>query len=253
MVKYYSPPTYDNKRHTDVEYFSGSNVKVFFNDTWIPEIVGISYQLQESLQPIYGFNSYTFDRMARGSRIVQGQFSINFVGKGYLQNILKDLSSSQTTGIQAIKPKIAGLAPEVKNLDLVTSTQDSKAKANLFDTLRLSYWGQETQDLPGITSEEYRFLDTHFYGGTSDSLKKTGFTIIIDYSPDVDGVDFQNCLKGTGSGSSVYRTKRILNQVHIQSLSQTIGNDGQVIQEHYAFLAKDVDVVEDDVLGKTNY
>ena len=74
----------DNKSTPRREYFSGANVKVYFGDVWVDQIQAISFTLQEQVAPIYGFSSYTFDRISRGSRMVQGQFTIHFTERNTL-------------------------------------------------------------------------------------------------------------------------------------------------------------------------
>src|SRR5699024_1882125 len=89
------------------EYFSGANVKVYFGDVWLDQLVNISFSMQEQVAPIYGFNSYTFDRISRGSRMVQGQFTINFTENGYMQSILKRAGDS----MQSVTRQIAAEEP----------------------------------------------------------------------------------------------------------------------------------------------
>ena len=63
------------KRSTsDKVYFSGANVRVYFGDVWVEEMASIQFSVQENVAPIYGFNSYMFDKVARGTRLVSGTF-----------------------------------------------------------------------------------------------------------------------------------------------------------------------------------
>ena len=58
------------------EYYSGTDVKIYFDDEDQTEIGYISYELQEQLKPVYGYNSRTFDDVVIGNRIVTGTFSV---------------------------------------------------------------------------------------------------------------------------------------------------------------------------------
>ena len=58
------------------EYYSGTDVKIYFDDEEQTEIGYISYELQEQLKPVYGYNSRTFDDVVIGNRIVTGSFTV---------------------------------------------------------------------------------------------------------------------------------------------------------------------------------
>lgn len=58
------------------EYYSGTDTKVYLNDTEQSEISYINFSLNEQLKPIYGYASRTFDDMAVGNRIVTGIFKM---------------------------------------------------------------------------------------------------------------------------------------------------------------------------------
>lgn len=71
------------------DYFSASDVHLFFGNIWVDEVVSLSFELQEQVMPIYGYHSYTFDHLLRGKRMVSGYFRINYKTNGYLKTILK--------------------------------------------------------------------------------------------------------------------------------------------------------------------
>ncbi len=41
--------------------------------------------------PIFGYNSYIYDEIAIGNRIVQGVFTINFTSPRYVEDIIKNI------------------------------------------------------------------------------------------------------------------------------------------------------------------
>jgi hypothetical protein len=69
-------------------YFSGANCFVKINGMPALEMAGISYQVQESTQPIYGYSSRIFDAVAIGQKIVRGNFVINFISPNYLARMI---------------------------------------------------------------------------------------------------------------------------------------------------------------------
>lgn len=68
----YTPTGQSKKGYAN--YYSGTDIRIYFGDNWIDEIVEIEWTMQEQLAPIYGFASYTWDKVARGNRFVQGSF-----------------------------------------------------------------------------------------------------------------------------------------------------------------------------------
>lgn len=68
-------------------YYSSLDAEIFFGSIYIDEITSIIWNMNQQVLPIYGYNSYTFDDLATGTRMVQGQFATNFIQSAYLQNI----------------------------------------------------------------------------------------------------------------------------------------------------------------------
>jgi hypothetical protein len=81
------------------DYFSGADVRIYFGDIWIDEITSLQFDLREQVQPIYGYASYTWDKVARGTRIIQGSFSINFRESFYLHSAMNSLQSKMKGGL----------------------------------------------------------------------------------------------------------------------------------------------------------
>lgn len=73
---------------TDYAYFSGANVTILLGDDDLIECAGISYVVQTSDQPIYGFASTQFDLILNGREIVQGNFLLNLKKKSKLEERL---------------------------------------------------------------------------------------------------------------------------------------------------------------------
>lgn len=89
-----------------VEYFSGSDVTVYFGDTFLSECSGLQFGIEERVQPIHGYASYAWDCVARGTRIVTGSFEIPFTEAGYLDAILMHIGQ-YTSDTEKVKPKMA--------------------------------------------------------------------------------------------------------------------------------------------------
>lgn len=237
----------ENKATPRREYFSGANVKVYFGDVWVDQIQGISFTLQEQVAPIYGFSSYTFDRISRGSRMVQGQFTIHFTENGYMQSILNRISESFSTyGTKAPAPpqdQYIGDINQLQTIKDLLSIKDKQSYKNQMESLKASFWGNNApSDNSSIVS--IKDNDSYYYTPGRDNntiLKDNGFNILIDYSPDSNEKDFQDCLNNISTGQSSYQTYRSIIGVHIGSEAQSIVNNGQVIAQTYQFIAQDLD------------
>lgn len=89
-----------------VEYFSGSDVTIYFGDVFLSECSGFQFGIEERVQPIYGYASHAWDCVGRGTRIISGSFEIPFTEAGYLDAILMHIGQ-YTSDAEKVKPKLA--------------------------------------------------------------------------------------------------------------------------------------------------
>jgi hypothetical protein len=82
--------------NTSVRYFSGTDAEIYFGEIYIDEVVQIQFQVQQNTMPLFGYNSYVYDQVARGSRIINGTFTVNFTQANYLYDVLNTLSDQPT-------------------------------------------------------------------------------------------------------------------------------------------------------------
>ena len=71
-------PEYTTKKNNIFleEFYTGVDTTVSIDNVDADFIASISYNIQESINPLYGYNSYTFDDVAVGNRIVVGTILI---------------------------------------------------------------------------------------------------------------------------------------------------------------------------------
>lgn len=237
------------------EYFSGARVQIYFGDTFIEEATSLQYTLTETVVPIYGFASLTWDRVARGTRIVQGSFTINFTEAGYLQTVLDRLSNKMNSakGISTgIKEEDIGTKYNVRgNLEGMTLEQLLSAEKKDFDALMTAYedsiWG-------GANLQEdfrNRSHDTYFYPQNLEmkntsyykEMRQAGFNIMVDFGKNMDLGRIQ-CFSGLGDKEmNDIKTRQSIMNVQLTSVGKMIAPDGQAVQEQYSFIAKDIDGV----------
>lgn len=73
----YTPEFCNKKDNVFVEeFFTGVDVKIFIDGVEADFISYLTYSVNENVQPLYGYNSYTFDDVAIGNRIVFGNVLI---------------------------------------------------------------------------------------------------------------------------------------------------------------------------------
>lgn len=224
-------------------YYSGMCARIYFGDLWIDEIVEIEWSLQENVAPIFGYASYTWDKVARGNRFVTGSFVINYKEVGYLQTVLNSLSSEMTDESEWFSLTEFDGSKEVKahkNLSVEQVIENFDDLANDFED---ALWGKES-DSSGLVDS--RRTDTFFYGDHSNTkntpMKEHGYNILITYGNADLGAGSKSCApKGSELyGSGVSDTAQTLVGVQLTGVSQRIDPSGNPIQEVYTFIAKDI-------------
>lgn len=206
------------------DYYSGSNAYIFFNNKMIDQLVALQFGLTENVVPIFGYASYTFDALARGSRIVTGSFRINFVENAYLYTVM-DVISKEAFNTATLQSSIQynltadNIAHAVQHGTLSKLKEQINKNENLI-------WGTDTSG----TIDKYR--TPYFTNNTSDAIRKNGFDIVISYgNKQFHSGDIVNELPSTVT---------IINGVHLTGVSQAIQANGETIYEDYTFIAKDL-------------
>ncbi len=77
----------------EYDYFSGSQVLVYFEDVLVDDCVRIAWSVQQNRQPIYGYASQYFNALADGNIIGAGSFWIAFKEAAYIPIILRHIAS----------------------------------------------------------------------------------------------------------------------------------------------------------------
>lgn len=92
-----------------VKYYSSIDAEIYFENIYVDEVTDIAFSVEQQAMPLFGYNSYVFDDIAVGSRLVNGQFAINFTKAGYMYEVLDTMmaikeSQQKTTYISKRKP-----------------------------------------------------------------------------------------------------------------------------------------------------
>jgi hypothetical protein len=218
------------------DYFSGADVNLFFGDIWVDEAISLNFQLQEEVLPIYGYASYTFDAVARGRRLIQGSFGINFKQVGYLQQILENanavmyaVQSAQKEGV--IKPDDF----KKYKLDEILSMYGKESFDQIADDYERALWGLKDDEKNLLSSS----ASTYF---RHDPI---GFDIKINYGAVSEAMNpnLPNFATTSLSRKPPNITVETINGVQINSMiKHGIGTDaqGMPIVEYYGFIARDL-------------
>ena len=69
-------------------YYSVIDAEVYFGNEYVEDVCDINWSIRQNVTPLFGYNSYTYDDVARGNRLIVGNFLINFTSPNYLFSIL---------------------------------------------------------------------------------------------------------------------------------------------------------------------
>lgn len=69
-------------------YYSDISAELYINGEWFQDINTISWQVFRQQYPLFGYNSYIFDDLALGTRIIQGQFVVNFTEPDIMRDVI---------------------------------------------------------------------------------------------------------------------------------------------------------------------
>ncbi|OXB94751.1 hypothetical protein [Parageobacillus galactosidasius] len=220
------------------EYFSGADVHLYIGDIWVDEVTSIDFVLEEQVLPIYGYSSYTFDTVARGQRIVRGQFSINFTSTGYLQQILEHAEAIQYALETGNKKQVIDLKYYQKlKLDQILKLYGKESFEQIAEEYEKAIWGE-------LTDEEGKYL-SNWRSPYFQKNNPLGLDIRIHYGP-VEETIMNEQRKVYSSKDPNRRmpslTVESINGIQITGFSKraSTSDQGAPIQEVYTFIARDI-------------
>lgn len=117
----YVPTQHDRKFNPFIEeYFSGPDTTIVCDNKKLNNISHIEFSLQEQLKPIYSYNSYVWDDVAVGNRIIVGSITVP------LQNV-KENNNFNGKIINAIDDSTVNQKDEEENKPGWTSNTEQSA------------------------------------------------------------------------------------------------------------------------------
>lgn len=83
-------------------YYSVIDAEVYFGNEYVEDVHDIDWAIQQQVMPLFGYNSYTYDEVARGNRIIVGSFTINFTSPNYLFSLLEAADKANVTAVSGM-------------------------------------------------------------------------------------------------------------------------------------------------------
>lgn len=115
-------------------YYSSIDATILINGNIVEEIAQIQWTVQEQTMPLFGYNSYVWDEVAKGTRIIQGAFAINFTVPDYLNQLINDAKMKDAdmkfvnTGRNLAQDKHASIPSWAKGFTICVGYGDTTIK-----------------------------------------------------------------------------------------------------------------------------
>lgn len=214
------------------EYFSGSDVRIYFGDLLIDEILSLQVSMVEAVQPVFSFQGYTYSKVMRGQRQISGSFTIAYRETGWLHRVLaeeKRRRDQQTTADVRFRH------PDDQELKQIAILYERGVDEYIRESKRrgIEALREEAERLQQAAWRQYpaSAVNPSPDGPRFQAGDPEGFSIII-----VAGIPLHD---GVGKPILPYGTSTITG-VQLVGFSTVVDNSGEPVMEQYSFIAKDL-------------
>lgn len=194
-------------------YYSNIDAEIYFNGEWVEDIAAISWNVDQKTLPLFGYNSYVWDDMAQGCRIIQGNFIVNFT-KGskidnFISNNIRESNVKISTDTALLANKYSSHEIEEKWLENAEAlVVDQNSGARIENDEHSNIWKALSLD-----NKRYNGFDIDIVCGEQENMSGVPLHIVL-----------KNCtISRTGSSRD---------------------SSGAVAIEHYSFVARDIAFIE---------
>lgn len=147
-------------------YYSTIDATIFLNGKIIEEVVQLQWTVEENVMPLFGYNSYVWDEVARGSRIISGAFAINFTVPDYLEQLINNTSDDSSiafknTGKVLTKDEHSARWAKGFTIGIGYGSKDSvigEQPCKFLEDVQLKSSGQALDTQGGQLVEIYQFI-----------------------------------------------------------------------------------------------
>ena len=93
------------------KYYSDISAELYFNGHWFEDINSVQWQVQRQTYPLFGYNSFIYDDVALGNRIIYGMFTINFTEPNKLNSVIaqskvEDAANQDTASYEKVSKAV---------------------------------------------------------------------------------------------------------------------------------------------------
>lgn len=258
----------------DLEYFSGAQMNMYIGDVLIDEVTSLAVSVQQRKLPVYGYASQLFDKVAQGTVLVEGTFTINYKEAGYLYAVLrryKDLTNGNSQPVRSpfISRDALSQLPEERtggakrsnrkgllrrqNIEQISETVEQvvsgQANGNtvrpeqLVDYYRsLTGFNNEAAarngSVPGalnVAEDIFETFEDKIWGSERLDADKEGRR---GDSNSFDDFTIYITMGDYNRNDRVNHTAKRIENVHLIGQAQTIVINGEPVGEQYSFLAR---------------
>jgi hypothetical protein len=252
---------YESGAYNRFDYYSGSQITVWFGDILIDDIYAIQWQRQQAKRPIFGYASQTFDCVANGTISVVGAFTVNFRQRGYISMIINEISKIYSLKTNQNWNEIRKLVSlhlrhdtfGPKTAEDIAMMASAPNFAELADAYEQEIWGPPPGKGVGVGLGGDGGFGFGVHGSSGAGISGDG--LIRDYEPpDIiqrklipDGfnilITYGNQLGDEAKTlrDKLQTTTKTLIGVHLLGESQAIQVGGNPCMEEYSFMARSTD------------
>lgn len=256
----------------DSSYWTGLNLDAYLGTVHVPEIIQLSYQIVETVKPYWGYASYVAHKLHHGSRLVQGEFSLNFKRFGYMFSLLRALRANEDR-LSAVPVSTSRTAEGDTFFDNpITYTNqpwgpdsNTKLATNSFTGDALAKYVRSRKRAQFLEEDRVNtYQPTVAHNAGLYEVNDAGFNLAIVFGSNLEqsttlrwesGTDRYVAQSAVIQDSSVdphiIGTGLMFTGVSIMSNPVTINDDGRAIMETYSFMARDLRPMTPREIGKT--
>lgn len=244
-------------QHFTTDYYSGNQVCIFLGNTWLSDVTSLQFQYAQNKTPFWGYKSQKYDLVAKGTQLVQGVFSVNYIDASYLNMVVAKLKSMDNTGVSnnanvssSDITNLSNLLTTTNTIDPITLSYNSDGFTSqvkqLIDPGPLTGPVQPATTLQNNNllnlpfNQKADILQQYFWGQNTNSPNAP---LSVDELPPFNITITYGGYPNTGFGPDEFQsshTVKVIESVDIINHQQMLAITGEPIQEIYTFIARSV-------------
>lgn len=212
-------------------YFTGQDVLIYIDgadDSSLP-LYNMGFNIEQQKTPVYGFWNYTYNTMMRGTRLVNGQFSLLTTHPTYLKEKLAEAAKSRAErNTTTVMRDVTGREEQIekywaKNLGDDISQNKYKHIFSSHPPFNLIIvYGIQSSSVVGSPTVRQQELTDWLSNGDHAVLYTDTNERLVYYEQNQDTMRF------------------VIEACDIVSMQSAYGSEGDVCMETYNFIARDI-------------